>query len=75
MKIHYDPKIQAMYIKLAAGKYEVSWQLSDSVVIDEDKKGKVLGVEILDVPEILISKLRTRNTPSRPIVVAHKISR
>lgn len=48
MKIHYDPKVDAVYIELAKGKYEVSREISDSVVVDEDKKGKVLGIEILD---------------------------
>lgn len=48
MKIHYDPKVDAVYIKLAKGKYEVSREISDSIVVDEDKKGKVLGIEILD---------------------------
>ncbi len=48
MKIHYDPKVDAVYIELAKGKYEVSREISDSVVVDEDKNGKVLGIEILD---------------------------
>jgi len=37
-----------MYIELAKGKYDVSRKISDSIVVDEDKKGKVLGIEILD---------------------------
>lgn len=48
MKIHYDPKVDAVYIELAKGAYEVSREISDSVVVDEDKKGRVLGIEILD---------------------------
>lgn len=48
MKIHYDPKIDAVYIELAKGKYEVSREISDAVVVDEDRNGKVLGIEILD---------------------------
>lgn len=51
MKIHYDPKVDAVYIDLAKGKYEVSRKISDSIVVDEDKKGKVLGIEILDASE------------------------
>ena len=51
MKIHYDSKIDAVYIELAKGKYEVSREISDSVVVDEDKNGKVLGIEILDATE------------------------
>ncbi len=48
MKIQYDPKVDAIYIELAKGKYEVSREISDSVIVDEDKNGKVLGIEILD---------------------------
>lgn len=51
MKIHYDPKVDAVYIDLAKGKYEVSREISDSIVVDEDKNGKVLGIEILDASE------------------------
>ena len=48
MKIHYDPKVDAVYIELAKGTYEISREISHSIVVDEDKKGKVLGIEILD---------------------------
>ncbi len=48
MKIRYDAKVDAVYIELAEGKYEVSREISDSVIVDEDKKGKILGIEILD---------------------------
>lgn len=48
MKMKYDREIDAAYIELAKGKYEVSRKISDSIVVDEDKKGKVLGIEILD---------------------------
>ncbi len=37
-----------MYIELAKGKYSKTRKISDSVVVDEDKSGKVLGIEILD---------------------------
>lgn len=48
MKINYDTKMDAIYIELAKGTYEVSREVSDSVIVDEDKNGKVLGIEILD---------------------------
>lgn len=48
MKMQYDKKVDAVYIELAKGKYEVSREISDAVVVDEDKSGKVLGIEILD---------------------------
>ena len=54
-KIHYDPKVDAAYIEIAKGKYEVSREISPSVIVDEDKNGKILGVEILDVSEVFVS--------------------
>ena len=55
MKIHYDAKDDAVYIEFTKGKYEVSRKISDSVVVDEDKDGKVLGIEILDASENISS--------------------
>lgn len=51
MKIRYDSKVDAVYIELAKGKYEISRDVSDVVIVDEDKNGKVLGIEILDATE------------------------
>ncbi len=48
MKMRYDKKVDAVYIELAKGLYDSSRKVSDVIVVDEDKKGKVLGIEILD---------------------------
>ena len=48
MKVQYDPKIDAIYIELAKGIYKNTRKVSDAILVDEDKKGKVLGIEILD---------------------------
>lgn len=61
MKMKYDPKVDAVYIDLAKGKYEASRKISDSIVVDEDKKGKVLGIEILDATKN-ISAFDPKNT-------------
>jgi len=49
MKIRYDKQVDAMYISLAKGKYDSTRKISDVILVDEDKKGKILGIEILDV--------------------------
>lgn len=51
MKIQYDSKIDAVYIELAKGDYKDTRKISDAVLVDEDKNGKVLGIEILDATE------------------------
>lgn len=76
--IHYDPKTDAIYIEIAKGKYEVSKELSGSVIVDEDKNGKVLGIEILDVSKVLGPKFRENMKKSNVKItpaVAHKISK
>lgn len=76
MKIHYDPKVDAVYIELAKGKYEISREISDSVVVDEDKNGKILGVEVLDVSKVLGPKFRANMERSpHTSAFAHRISR
>lgn len=61
MNFKYDKKVDAVYIDLAKGKYEASRKISDSIVVDEDKKGKVLGIEILDASKN-ISAFDPKNT-------------
>lgn len=48
MKLQYDPAVDAVYIDLAKGTYKKTRKVSDVVLVDEDKDGKVLGIEILD---------------------------
>ena len=49
MKIEYDPKADAMYIRLAAGEVVDSDEVRPGVVLDFDAHGRVLGIEMLDV--------------------------
>lgn len=48
MKITYDKKVDAMYIKLRKGRYDHSKKVTDDILVDVSKKGEVLGLEILD---------------------------
>jgi len=55
MEIKYDPKMDSLYLLLVQGRYEASRKVSDNVVVDFDKKNKVLGIEILSVKEAMPS--------------------
>ena len=55
MKIEFDPKADAMYIRLIAGTVATSDEIRPGVVFDLDADGRVLGIEMLDV------SLRTDN--------------
>jgi uncharacterized protein YuzE len=51
MKITYDKRMDAMYIKLKKGKYDHTKKVSDDILVDVSEKGEVLGLEILDASE------------------------
>ena len=50
MKVSYDPKVDAVSIELAEGKYDKSRKISDANIVDEDEDedGRVLAIEVLD---------------------------
>lgn len=48
MNVKYDIATDAVFIELSIGKYESTRKVSDAILIDEDKEGKILGIEILD---------------------------
>lgn len=49
MRITYDPKADAMNIKFQKGKYKISKEIVEGIIIDYTKDGKVISIEILDV--------------------------
>ena len=53
MRIEYDRKADAMYIWLRKAKYDISEELAENVVIDLDKNGHIIGIEVLANSEAL----------------------
>ncbi|MDA1316841.1 MAG: DUF2283 domain-containing protein [bacterium] len=51
MKVQYDKAHDTMYINLAAGSYDKSKKISESIMVDMGKNGTILGIEILDATE------------------------
>ena len=45
--IEFDSKVNAMYIRFKKGKVDKSEPLADNVIVDVDKNGKAIGIEIL----------------------------
>lgn len=52
-KIEYDKTIDALYIYANSGKIHKTLVLNDRVMFDVDKKGKLIGIEILDASKPL----------------------
>ncbi len=51
MKSRYDPEADAMYIKLKAGAVDHSRRLAANIIVDINKEGEIIGIEILFVKE------------------------
>ncbi|MBI2906976.1 MAG: DUF2283 domain-containing protein [Chloroflexi bacterium] len=48
MEILYDPETDSMDIEFQKGKYEVSHEIADGVIIDYTKDGQIISIEILN---------------------------
>ncbi|MFQ6063882.1 MAG: DUF2283 domain-containing protein [Candidatus Bathyarchaeia archaeon] len=57
IRVEYDSKADAMYIWLRKARYEISEELAENVIIDLDKRGRIIGIEILDVSKNLGKQL------------------
>jgi len=53
MNIKYDQSSDAVYIRLKESKYSESDEISNNIILDFDKKGNVIGIEILDASNYL----------------------
>lgn len=53
MNVIYDKKTDALYIDLSSGTYDKSRKITDRIIVDETKTGKVLGIEILDATKTI----------------------
>ena len=51
MKIEYDKQADALYIRLTNTKPNGSVVVEEGIVVDLDKKGHLVGIEVLDASE------------------------
>lgn len=59
MKISYDPKVDAAYIRLKEGKFQVTThRLTEEIAINYAPDGAVVGIEILDASKYLFKHKR-----------------
>lgn len=49
MRITYDKKADAASIVFQKGRYHISEEMGDGVIVDYAKGGKIISIEILDV--------------------------
>jgi len=65
MEISYDKEADAMYIELRPGEFAKNKKIDDFTIIDLDKRGNILGIELLDVskriPQESLSEVNVKN--------------
>lgn len=60
MRIHYSHEADALYIRLRETAIENTDEITEDIIMDYDKNGQVVGIEILsaseraDVQELII---------------------
>jgi uncharacterized protein YuzE len=57
VRVEYDEKADAMYIWLRKAKYDISEEFAENVVMDLDKNGRIIGIEVLDAQKNLGEEL------------------
>ncbi|MBI4432769.1 MAG: DUF2283 domain-containing protein [Candidatus Omnitrophica bacterium] len=59
MKISYDPTVNAAYIRLKKGRFEVTThRLTEDVAVNFAPDGSVVGIEVLDASKYLLKRRR-----------------
>jgi len=67
MKISYDKMADALYIYLRKGKVAKTKKVTSRLLIDVDKRGNVLGIEMLDVSHQIPKKEIGRTYTEMPV--------
>lgn len=65
MKFHYDIETDSLYIELSERPSVDSQEVTSGVVLDFDKKGKLVGIDIQHASKI--ANLKRLETESLPI--------
>jgi len=67
MKINYDKIADAIYMTLRKGKVAKTLEMNERLIVDVDKKGNILGIEMLgasnQLPKNSIKKGITNGIP------------
>ena len=64
--LEYDADSNALYIRLKRGKVAESEPISDNLILDLNRKGEIIGVEVLGPKPIDVTKF------SHPVKVITK---
>ncbi len=60
VQVQYDKDADALYIWVRKGKYDISEELAENVILDLDKTGRIIGIEVLDASKNIGKELVTK---------------
>lgn len=71
MNIKYDRVADAVYVSLDKGVVSKTLEMSERINVDVDKKGNVLGIEILDASnqQRMINSLKRKTKTGVPVEI------
>lgn len=65
MKITFDKEADAVYIEISEEEFKTNKKMDNETIIDLDKNGKIIGIELLNVSKIMsknfLSEIRVQN--------------
>lgn len=67
MKVTYDKEADAMYIKLADEKFSEAKVIDKKTILNLDKEGNVIGIELLSVSKRISNPLSQIVVETYPI--------
>ena len=68
VRVEYSEKSDAMYIWLRKAKYDISEELAENVIMDLDKRGRIIGIEVLDASKNIGKELVTKILETEKLV-------
>ena len=69
MKLHYDKEADAVYIYLNKGKIFNTKKIGEGLIVDFNKRGGVVGIELLFVSLQFTKAQINKLTPIKPLKV------
>lgn len=72
-KIYYDKKTDVLWLNIKSGPEEEYKEIAPGVGIELNKKGELLGIEILNASKVLGSKLGLKKNKNYSSAIPHKI--
>ncbi len=71
MEIEYDPAADVLYVRVREGSVAESEELEDGIIVDFDRNGRVVGIEILNAKKrkIDINKIVFEPEKALPVMV------